>query len=141
MKTSILPSAILCCLLGTMACNTEPDPEDIAPVTVEVTSVDPVLGRVSGTVRNTSGVTLWFGGCMAGVEAQQDGIWKAAYPIRVCDQYLGKLSRGHSVDFVAELPELPVTCPLRVSASLSVSPEPTPAAPVTGKSNTFCPET
>lgn len=141
MKTSILQSAMLTCLLGAMACNTEPDIADIAPVSVVVTSVNPALGRVSGTVHNTSGVTLWFGGCMAGVESQQDGIWKAVYPIRVCEQYLGKLPPGHSVDFLAELPELGTVCPLRVSASLQMSPLPPPTEPVIGHSEAFCPDT
>jgi hypothetical protein len=141
MKTSILPLAILSCLLGIMACSTQPDLEDIAPVTVEVTSVDPVLGRVSGTVHNTSGVTLWFGDCMTGVESQQDGTWKSVDTLRVCAGYLGKLPRGHSVDFVAELPDPSAPCPLRISASLQVSSPPTPTESITGKSDTFCPET
>lgn len=141
MKAKRLSSAILSCTFLSMACSTGPNSADAASVAVEVTSVDTTLGRVSGIVHNTGDVALWFGGCMAGVESLQDGTWKSVYGTRVCKQYLGELPPGHSVDFVAELPEPGTACPLRASAGLTAFFNQPDEKSVAGHSSVFCRET
>jgi hypothetical protein len=140
MKTSVLSSAVLSCLLGAMACGTSAEPDDATRITVQVTAIEAASGQVSGTVLNIGDVTLWFGGCMAGLESKQDGAWKSVPRTWACDQYLGELPPGHSVDFVAELPETGVSCPLRVSAGLSAFVYQASERSVTGYSDSFCPE-